>query len=299
MDISRRGFLKVLGGTAAVLALPQFKTGETRASDHIDAEVYVSICGFLKTQTQYILKDTRIGVPFDIPVPFFLIRHGGSWVAFDTGNNVAVANKNPAEYWGEALVKAYTPVMQPHEEFKVQIKKLGIAPKDITCAIISHGHLDHAGAIDNFVGTKVPIYFQKVELEWVKQKIADGTAKKFAYIPDDFKHMNELNIVGIEGVLDVFGDQSVVAFPTPGHTPGHQSVLVRTERGNMILAQDACYTLENMMASIPPGLAWNVPMSLIPLYTFKIMNAMGAHIVPPHDPDFWKNKPVAPEAFRL
>jgi hypothetical protein len=67
----------------------------------------------------------------------------------------------------------------------------------------------------------------------------------------------------------------------------------------MILVQDACYTLENMMASIPPGLAWDVPMSLKPIYNFKIMNFMGAHIVPPHDPDFWKNKSVAPEVFRL
>ena len=166
-DATRRDFLKVSGGIAAALGLSQFKAvdslAEAKGFEGKGVQVYAFICGILKTQTQYILKDTRIGVPFDIPVPFFLIRHGGSWVAFDTGNNVAVANDNPAAYWGKGLVEAYKPVMKPYEEFKVQIKKLGLLPKDLKCAIISHGHLDHAGAIDNFVGTKVPIYFQKTE----------------------------------------------------------------------------------------------------------------------------------------
>ena len=40
------------------------------------AEVKVYACngGYLKTQTQYILKDTRIGAPMDIPIPFLLLR---------------------------------------------------------------------------------------------------------------------------------------------------------------------------------------------------------------------------------
>ena len=107
----------------------------------VEVKVYAFICGILKTQTQYLLKDTRVGTPFDIPVTFFLIKHGNDWVAYDTGNNAMVA-KDPVGYWSEAVVKAYTPVMKDYEEFQVQIKKLGITPKDIKAVILSHGHLD-------------------------------------------------------------------------------------------------------------------------------------------------------------
>ena len=261
----------------------------------VEVKAYAFVCGILKTQTQYLLKDTRPGTPFDIPVTFFLIKHGNDWVAYDTGNNAMVA-KDPVGYWSEPVVKAYTPVMKDYEEFQVQIKKLGITPKDIKAVIISHGHLDHAGAIDNFKGTNVPIYMQKKELDEINKAIASG--QKTAYIPDDFKVMKELNIKTFEGILDLFGDQTLVAFPTPGHTPGHQSLMVKLGGGKkMILCSDAGYTIENVMEAIPPGLAWDIPQSLEGLYIFKVMKFLGAEIVPSHDPDYWKNKPLAPNLF--
>jgi glyoxylase-like metal-dependent hydrolase (beta-lactamase superfamily II) len=302
-DFSRRDFFKAAGLTAISAgalagnwAVPaQAQQQSPAAAAEVKAVAF--ICGILKTQTQYLLKDTRVGAPFDIPVTFFMIRHGKEWVAFDTGNNAMVA-KDPVAYWGEPVTKAYMPVMKDFEEFKVQIKKLEIEPKDIKAAIISHGHLDHAGAIDNFKGTKVPIYFQKKELELIKKAVESG--QKTAYIPDDFKVMNELNIQGIEGPFDVFGDQTVVAFPTPGHTEGHQSLMVRQTGGKtLVLASDAMYTIENMQEAIPPGLAWDIPQSLQGLYVFRMMKNLGAEVVPSHDPDYWKAKPLAPKTFEV
>jgi len=142
----------------------------------------------------------------------------------------------------------------------------------------------------------IPIYVQKTELGIIKEAVASG--KKTAYIPEDFKVMEQLNIKPVEGVFDLFGDKSIVAFPTPGHTPGHQSLLVRTAGGKpFILAADAMYTMENMTDAIPPGLAWNVPQSLQALYTFKIMDYLDASVVPSHDPDYWKGKALAPKVF--
>lgn len=300
-SVSRRSFLQVAGATAVsvcALAAPTpsvAKTKSTLTEASGDVKAYAFICGILKTQTQYLLKDTRVGTPFNIPVPFVLIKHGKDWVAFDTGNNAMVA-KDPVQYWGKPVTDAYFPVMKDYEEFKVQIKKLGLEPKDLKAVIISHGHLDHAGAIDNFAGTDVPIYLQKKEIEVIKKAVASG--KKTAYIPDDFKVMDKLNIKGVDGVFDVFGDQSVVAFPTPGHTPGHQSLLVKQNEGKMfVLAADAMYTLENMQDAIPPGLAWNIPQSLEALYVFKVMKYMNSEVVPSHDPGYWKKQTLAPKLF--
>jgi glyoxylase-like metal-dependent hydrolase (beta-lactamase superfamily II) len=104
----------------------------------------------------------------------------------------------------------------------------------------------------------------------------------------------------LDGAFDVFGDHSVVVFPTPGHTPGHQSLYVQTGDGQtLILAQDACYTLENMMANSPPGLAFDIPKCLVNTDHFKVMTYSGMELVPPHDPDWWKGKPLAPQKLKV
>jgi len=298
MDLSRRDLFKLGSTAAAALGLSQLKVLNTYAMEATTGvDVYAFQCGILKTQTQYILKDTRVGVPFDIPVPFFVIRHGSSWVAYDSGNNAAVA-VDPIKYWGEAVCGAYMPVMKPHEEFSIQIKKLGLKPENLHAVIMSHGHLDHCGALEDLAGTDVPVYFQKLELEHIQEQVASG--KKTAYIPDDFRKMDQCNVRTLDGIFDVFGDQSVLVLPTPGHTPGHQSVLVRTNNGqNLILAQDACYTLENMFASIPPGLAVDIPDSMVNIYHLKAMTVLGAQLVPPHDPDWWQGKPLGPQKLKI
>jgi glyoxylase-like metal-dependent hydrolase (beta-lactamase superfamily II) len=185
-----------------------------------------------------------------------------------------------------------------NEEFSIQIKKLGLKPEDLHAVIMSHGHLDHCGALEDLAGTDVPVYFQKRELEHIQEQVASG--ERTAYIPDDFKKMDQCNVQTLDGIFDVFGDQSVLVLPTPGHTPGHQSVLVRTNSGqNLILAQDACYTLENMFANIPPGLAFDIPAAMINIYHLKAMAVLGAQLVPPHDPDWWQGKPLGPQKFKI
>ncbi len=292
MNKKRKSLLALFFASIILIQIVAFAS----SASAVEIKVYAFICGILKTQTQYMLKDTRPGTPFDIPVTFFLIKHGNDWVAFDTGNNALVA-KDPVGYWSEPVVKAYTPVMKDYEEFKIQIKKLGITPKDIKAVVISHGHLDHAGAIDNFKGTNIPICMQKRELDEINKAVASG--QKTAYIPDDFKTIKGLNIKTVEGVFDVFGDQTLVAFPTPGHTPGHQSLLVKPSDGKPYLfAADSMYTLENMQEAIPPGLAWDIPQALQALYIFKVMKYTGVEVVPSHDPGYWKNKPLAPKLFK-
>ena len=318
-ELGRRDFLRQMGkGLAVVASVPLLETmmgkagaafaaepsAKPRVSKSGLADVYAFKCGILKTQTQYMLKDTRVGTPMNIPVTFFMIRHGKDWVAFDTGNNALVA-KDPVKYWTKAIVEAYDPVMADYEEFKIQIdKELGLRPKDLKAVILSHGHLDHAGAIDNFVGTRVPLYLQKTEIQVIKDEMAKNkaTGVTSAYIPGDFAKMNKLNIKGVDGVYDLFGDKSVVMFPTPGHTPGHQSLMVKQSNGTVtILCADAEYTLENMNEAIPPGLAWDIPQSTQALYIFKVMQMMDAKvsIVPSHDPKYWTNKPLAPKLYEL
>lgn len=298
MNLSRRRFLALCGGMASAAGVSWGETKAALASEaaaKIPVTVYAFIGGILKTQTQNILKDTRVGTPLDIPITFFLIQHGDAWVAFDTGNNAMVA-RDPVAWWSEPLVQAFTPVMQVEDEFQMQIKKLKLTPAKLHAAILSHGHLDHAGAIENFRGTNVPVYLQKKELAAVQQAIAAN--KQTVYLPADFRFIDEINIQAIEGVFDLFGDGTVVAFPTPGHSVGHQSLLVKCANGkNLVLAADAMYTLENMEQHVQPAIAWNIDQTMECLDLFKAMTYLDVEVIPSHDPGYWKDKPLAPLPF--
>jgi hypothetical protein len=59
------------------------------------------------------------------------------------------------------------------------------------------------------------------------------------------------------------------------------------------------YTIKNMRDAIPPAVAWDIPQSLEAFYIFKVRKHLGADIVPSHDPDYWKNKPLAPKVFKV
>lgn len=259
-------------------------------------KIYAFTCGSLKTQTEYMLKDTRAGSPFRVPVPFFLIKHGEDWVAFDTGINVK-AMDDPIGHLGEQRAGAFTPQMEAKDEFKVQIRKLGLEPKDLKALILSHSHFDHAGSVGNFAGTNVPIFMQEAEYAEVK-KVADSGKSGICMI-GDFGCFNELTFEVIDGVYDLFYDRSIILFPTPGHTLGHQSLYVKTDDGNaFILPADALYTRENMEKMIPYSTCAELSLLMQGFSIFRLMSMIGIEVAPSHDPDYWAAMRLAPEEFK-
>ena len=100
----------------------------------------------------------------------------------------------------------------------------------------------------------------------------------------------------IDGEHDVFGDGAVVLLPTFGHTPGHQSLLVRAGKGAQIVcASDACYTRENMDRDVLPNILWNAAVMRESLAALrKLRDQAGATMFYGHDPDQWAATPRAP-----
>jgi len=99
----------------------------------------------------------------------------------------------------------------------------------------------------------------------------------------------------VEGEHDWFGDGSVVCLPTYGHTPGHQSLRVRTEHGGeLVLCGDACYLHESLERMHAPGVLADKEDALAVFRRFREMRARGARIMYGHDPEFWKTVPQAP-----
>lgn len=88
---------------------------------------------------------------------------------------------------------------------------------------------------------------------------------------------------------------------TPGHTPGHQSILVNLPNtGPLFFAADSCYTEENIANDVLPGLMWSAGETVKSVQRMKNLQDMcGATIVTGHDPEGWKQYKQAPEYYDL
>ena len=104
----------------------------------------------------------------------------------------------------------------------------------------SHTHGDHVGNANYF--TKATLYMQEPEYA----AAFGANPSKFGFDPSTYEKLRANPVVKLNGDYDVFGDSSVMIFSTPGHTPGHQSLLVRLpKRGPVVLSGDMTRFQEN------------------------------------------------------
>jgi len=103
-----------------------------------------------------------------------------------------------------------------------------LIPRDVVCVINTHLHFDHCGGNRLFPG--VPIHVQRAERE---------AAKAPGYL-EEWVEFEGATYVEHEGEAEILPGVRVV--PTPGHSPGHQSVLVDTDDGLVVVAGDVAYT---------------------------------------------------------
>ncbi|MFC1485392.1 N-acyl homoserine lactonase family protein [bacterium] len=260
----------------------------------MNIQLYFFSCGTLKSKKHFFTMNKGINEPFEVPVPFFLIKHPKGNVLFDTGNALEVA-KDSQKHWG-AAVEAYLPVMREDEYVVNQLKTIGINPEDIRYVVLSHLHLDHAGGVGAFPNATYIV--QRKELEWA---YVPDFYQKLAYIKADFdKDVKWLLLEGEkDDNYDIFGDGKLKIWFTPGHSPGHQALLISLENsGDYLLADDSCYTEEILNEDILPGLMWS------PTETIRSINRMryardvkDVKIITGHDSIAWDTYKKAPEYY--
>jgi N-acyl homoserine lactone hydrolase len=175
----------------------------------------------------------NVGVPMDIVDNCYLIKHAQGYFLWDTGIADAIAAKPDGEPAPPAGISWKRP-----KALAAQLQELGVKPDDIKFVGISHTHPDHAGNVELF--PKSMLMVQKAEYEWPDAK----GGPRFA---------PEHPVTKLEGDRDVFGDGSVTIISTPGHTPGHQSLLVKLPKtGAVLLTGDAVHFKANWDGRVVP-----------------------------------------------
>ena len=170
-----------------------------------------------------------------------------------------------------------------------QLKKVGLSPDQVKVVITSHSHLDHIGNIKLF--PKAVHVLQKKELyqAWWPEKF-QGRQGDGAFVMADFDGpARGFNYLELEGDYDVFGDGSVIVFPTPGHTLGHQSVKVKLPSGKkIVMTGDAVWVQENM-DGYPAGINYSVKDYNASIQHLKMIRDLeNADLYYGHDMDQYK-----------
>jgi glyoxylase-like metal-dependent hydrolase (beta-lactamase superfamily II) len=156
--------------------------------------------------------DTRIDVYA------YLVLTGSDVLLIDTG--VGEGNDH--------IESRFEPRRTPITE---ELERFGIAATDVTMVVNSHLHFDHCG--NNRLFSNAEIFVQEKELE-IARAIVYTVLKWFDY--------GGARLNPVSG--DVQISTGITLLSTPGHTPGHQSVLVETTNGNVLIAAQAAFSAD-------------------------------------------------------
>lgn len=216
------------------------------------------------TNMMYMIEP---GKKINIPLIAWLLQDGHDYVLVDTGGT-------PPDG------KHYMPYTQTADcSMQAQLAVHGVNPSDIKTVIMTHLHWDHAGNNQLFKNAK--FYVQRRELEYA---VAPLAIQRGAYNYDlIFKtHYEVLN-----GPTQIVDGISVI--PTPGHSPGSQSVVVDTEDGYFIIVGDliCLYACMEHTPMIINGLHTN----LFEYYdSIAAVVATGYKVLPGHEPKILDHK---------
>src|SRR6185295_13469531 len=117
--------------------------------------------------------------------------------------------------------------------------------------------------------------------EWQAGRDPDlSTANHFDRKNYDTGH----DVLEIDGEHDLFGDGTVVCVPTYGHTPGHQSLRVRLDAGDVVLTSDACYLRRTLDTLHLPPIVHDRDAMTASLHRLRALRDGGARLIYGHDP---------------
>ena len=175
----------------------------------------------------------------------------------------------------------------PDQALVPGLARLGYSPGDFHRVLLTHLHGDHVGGLAEFDERRV--WVAKPEWEPVAHFPGKLMRRMTAPVPRGFwPRVFEFNgppMLGFSGSWPVTADGSVVALPTPGHSPGHTSYLVRTGTRDVLIAGDVTYTARALEMQRDQGFIADVDKHHDTLRRVVKLVATGVAYLPSHDPD--------------
>lgn len=231
-------------------------------------------CGDISTTDQsQFSPGVGVGQKLDLTNTCYVVRHPRGVLVWDTGLPDALA-ASPDGMRGEQYH------VRRKQTLTDQLTKLGLTPDAINYLAISHLHFDHSGNANYF--TKATWLIQKPEYE----AAFSTRAPQMGFETGSYDKLKSNPVRQLTGDHDVFGDSSVVILSTPGHTIGHQSLLVRLPSGNkVLLSGDLWHFRANRQMRGVPAFNFDKAQTLASMDRVEaLLKAHDARLIIQHDP---------------
>lgn len=209
-------------------------------------------------------SDTFSHNTLKVPLVFscYLIKHGDDYLLWDTGHSMSAG------------------AVAPKVSVVDQLAQLQVKPEQVKFVGISHYHGDHTGQVGSFPGATLLIGKGDWDALTAPKPAAGVNPAPFAHW---IGGAGKLETVPLD--KDIFGDGTAVMLTTPGHTPGHHSLLVRLkDKGHVLITGDLAHFHENYDSNGVPSFNTSRAETLASLDRFKKIAAqVKATVIIQHD----------------
>jgi N-acyl homoserine lactone hydrolase len=264
------GGLSALAQAAPEVTLTRLECGTSGPPTDVGARTGAG----LRFSDTYDFSGLKVQLVFSC----YLIKHGDDYMVWDTGFGKGAG------------------ATAPKETIPEQLAKLELKPENVKYVGISHYHGDHVGQVDLFPKSTLLIG----KGDW--DVLTDPTKKSALVNPVTFTPWisGGAKVEPVAADQDVFGDGTVVMLNTPGHTPGHHSLMVKLwEKGYVLLSGDLAHFQENYDTNGVPMFNTDHAYTLSSLDRFKKIAAnLKATVIIQHDARDVGKLPAFPAAAK-
>lgn len=227
------------------------------------------------------------------PFPGFLFElSDGTRILVDNGPNRRHIDEPMYEYGDSEFARHLKPMLTHDDDPKIRLAELELTVDDIDILVLTHTHFDHAGNTADFAGTRILIH--KDAHAFGRERWEQGIPGGIPEFADDG---STLQYDLFEGDLELA--EGLTLLETPGHAPGHMSVLVELpESGTFLLTIDAIYSRFNSMHDNYKVAFDSEQARESGHRCIRIAEETGAELIYGHDPVQWTSLVKSPAAYR-
>lgn len=224
-----------------------------------------------------------------LPIYAFLIEHPEGKFLVDTGDTWRNSVPGYLPWWNPFFTKEVEIKVAPQEEIGPRLAAMNIDPaRDIAAVLLTHFHHDHTGGLDHFPHNRIIAPRESYEVSRGLKGMMMGC------LPQRWPIWFRPELVDMDGPAvgpfpashPITKDGRIFMVPTPGHSVGHVSVVVRGDDLTYFFAGDATYSEDNLRAGKADGVTYNPALSEATLKAIReFASSEPTIILPAHDPD--------------
>ncbi len=233
-----------------------------------------------------LLRDPNWTEP--LPIYAFVVEHPEGLMVVDTGETARATQSGYFPRWHPYYRFAVREWVRPEEEIGPQMRAWGFDPDDVRWVLLTHLHTDHAGGLAHF--PKAQPLVSRREYETARGALGLIRGYPSNRWPSGFRptliDMQPYAVGPFPDSYRVTDAADVHLIPTPGHTPGHLSVVVTEPDVTYLLAGDASYTQDLMLAEQIDGVTMDPKIARRTLERLHEFSRTTPTVyLPSHDPE--------------